>query len=374
MSKACPGSLCSALLLTAALGFLAGCPGEVPEPGSGAPAGSASTEPGGGGDPYTNLELHTVEDGEKPTVAYVTNGIASFWLVAEVGANVAAEEFNVNLEVRMPPDGAVDQKRMLEELLAADVDGIAVSPIDPDNQNSLLNECAEATNLITHDSDAPHSNRICYVGTSNYVAGRKCGMLVKQAMPEGGSLMIFVGRLEQANARDRRQGLIDELLDRDDNPQRFDAPGDEIVGEKYTILDTRTDGFDFGKAKALAEDAITAHPDLGCMVGLFAYNPPIILEALRGADKLNEIHVVGFDEDERTLQAIKDGTCHGTIVQNPYQYGYTSVRILAGLARGDRSVLPEGGFIDFPVRSITSEKVDEFWEEFKALMAQNPAQ
>lgn len=177
---------------------------------------AAATQPGGSGD--------------KPTVAYVTNGIASFWVIAEAGARKAAAEFDVDLLVRMPPDGITDQKRMIEELLTLGVDGMAVSPIDPANQTELLNLAAEKTNLITHDSDAPDCNRIAYVGMSNYDAGRMCGELVKEAMPEGGSVMIFVGRIEQDNARLRRQGLIDELLNRSHDPSRFDPP-DQVINE-----------------------------------------------------------------------------------------------------------------------------------------------
>lgn len=312
---------------------------------------------------------------KKPTIGFVTNGIASFWVIAEAGARAAGEEFNVNVEVRMPPSPEVEnQKRMLEELVTLEVDGVAVSPIDPDNQNDLLNMVADKTNLITHDSDAPNSNRLGYVGMSNYLAGRMCGELVKEALPEGGSLIIFVGRLEQLNARQRRQGLIDELLGRDVNPDRFDKPGSPIKGKKYTILSTRTDNFDFGKAKSLAEDAIVAHPDLGAMVGLFAYNPPNILEALKTADKLGQIKVIGFDEADETLQAIKDGHCVGTVVQDPWMYGYKSVELLAKMARSEETVLNSSDFVDIPARKViagkTDEKkntanVDEFWTTLK---------
>ena len=152
---------------------------------------------------------------DRPTVAYVTNGIASFWVIAEKGARAAAKDFDVKLEVRMPPKGTADQKRMVQDLLSRGIDGIAISPIDPDNQIDLLNEAAEQTHLITHDSDAPDSNRLCYVGMDYYIAGRMCGELVKEAIPEGGNVMIFVGRLAQLNAQQRRAGLIDELLDRE---------------------------------------------------------------------------------------------------------------------------------------------------------------
>ncbi|MCA9110111.1 MAG: substrate-binding domain-containing protein [Planctomycetaceae bacterium] len=181
-------------------------------------------------------------------------------------------------------------------------------------------------------------------------------------------VMIFVGRIEQDNARLRRQGLIDELLGRAYDPDNFDEPGQIVGGNGVSILGTRTDNFDFSKAKSQAEDALTAHPNLACMVGLFAYNPPNILEALLGAGKLGEVNVVGFDEADETLQAIEDGYCYGTVVQDPYRYGFESVRILAGLARDDDSVIPEGGFLDIPAKKITQENVVEFRSHLKELL------
>ena len=100
---------------------------------------------------------------------------------------------------------------MVQALLANKIDGIAISPIDPDNQPNCWTKLAADDS--THDSDAPNSQRVCYaIGMDNYIAGRMCGQLVKEALPDGGSLMMFVGRLGQANARLRQKG-IDEVLD-----------------------------------------------------------------------------------------------------------------------------------------------------------------
>lgn len=304
---------------------------------------------------------------EKNDVAYVTNGIASFWVIAEKGAEKAGEDLGVNVEVRMPAQGVADQKRMVQELLAQGIDGIAISPIDPDNQNDLLQEIADNSILVTQDSDAPDSARTCYIGMDNYEAGRMCGKLVKEALPEGGEIMLFVGRLGQANARLRRQGVIDEVMDRSSDSSRYDEPDEVIKNEKYTILDTRTDDFDFPQAKANAQDAIAKYPNLKCMVGLFAYNPPLCLEAVREAGKLGDIKIVSFDEEGPSLQGIIDGTVVGTVVQNPYQYGYESVRVLNALANGDKSVVPENKIIHIPARVIKKHNVKEFWDELKRL-------
>ncbi len=303
------------------------------------------------------------DDPDRIHVAYVTNGIDPFWDIAAAGTRAGAKDFDVDCEVLMPPKGIVDQKRMVEDLLARGTQGIAISPIDAENQVEFLNQSAEQTNLITQDSDAPASNRLCFVGVDNYKAGREAGKLVKLALPEGGSVMILVGRLEQLNAQQRRQGVIDELLDREQKPINeitIDPPDATFKGGRYEIVGTRTDNFDFARAKANAQDAITSMPNLDCMVGLFAYNAPHILAAVKDAGKLGEIKIASFDEDAMTLKGISDGHIVGTISQKPFQYGYESVRILAGLARGDKSVLPEGGYLEMPAMVVNKDNVDEY--------------
>ena len=307
---------------------------------------------------------------EKSDFAYVTNGVDPFWDLCAAGVRIAEKEFGVKCEVHMPTKGVVDQKRILEAMVANGVKGIAVSPVDPDNQTGHLNEIAQVTKLITHDADAPESDRLVYIGTDNYKAGRALSQLVKEAIPDGGEVMIFVGRLEQLNARQRRQGVIDELLNRGHQTLgqvKFDEVAKEFKGDKYTVLDTRTDNFDKAKAKANAEDAITKYKNLACMVGLFAYNPPACIDAIREAGKLDQIKVCGFDEQESFLQAIKDGHAHGTISQQPWNYGYNSVKLLKSIMDGDTSAIPENRFIDVGYKVITKANIDEFWAEKKKM-------
>ena len=316
----------------------------------------------------SNTSNSTPAASEKPKVAYVTNGVASFWVIAESGVKQGGSDFDAETQVLMPAEGISDQKRMIEDLITKGIDGIAVSPIDPVNQTELLNQAAKYTKLITHDSDAPDSNRLCYIGMDNYLAGRMCGELVKESMPEGGKLAIFIGRLEQDNAKRRRQGVIDAILGRSEDPSRFDPPDAEIKEGPWHIVGTYTDQFDRAQGKANAEDALSRHPDLGGMVGLFAYNPPLMLEALKQAGKLGEVKVIAFDEADETLQGIIDGTVHGTVVQNPYEYGRQSVRVLAGLVRGETMSdlgIPESGFLNIEASQIRSDNVEEFWAELK---------
>jgi len=303
--------------------------------------------------------------GAKARYAFITNGVAEFWTIAEAGAKQAGQDLGVEVGVFMP-GSLTDQKQMMEDAVTRGYAGVAVSPIDPANQTEMLNQVAAATKLVTHDSDAPESERLAYIGMDNYTAGRLCGQLVKEALPQGGEVMILIGRMEQDNSRKRRQGVIDELLGRSVDASRFDPPGDVIEGNGFKILGTLTDGFDLAKAKANAEDALSRHPEIDAMIGLFAYNPPAILQALEQAGKLKTVKVIGFDEDDGTLAGIQSGAVHGTVVQNPYEYGYQSVKVLHALAGGDQSVVPADEFIQIPGRQIKTDNVEAFWADLKA--------
>jgi ribose transport system substrate-binding protein len=352
-------------------GLVVGCRND--ESGSGA-AGSGGSETGTAGDGGGSAGGPARSLPEGTSVAFVTNQIADFWKIAEAGCKDAQKDFGITVEVRMPPQAtAVEQKRIVEDLLTSGIDAIAISPLDADNQIEWLNGIAAKIPLITQDSDAPQSNRLAYIGMDNYAAGRMCGQLVRQALPDGGNVMLHIGRLEQDNSKYRRQGVIDELLGRDRDAAFYQSQSDAwdpvegvIEGGGFTILGTITDQGKSEVAQTKAEDAINTYPEINAMVGLFEYNPVACYQALSKAGKLGEIKLIGFDENDVTLQAIKDGECTGTVVQNPYMYGYESVRILKEFLGGDKSSISVSKFIDIPPRMITADNVDEFWADLKA--------
>jgi len=302
--------------------------------------------------------------GSKPTVAFVTNNPYEFWTIAERGTEKAAKEFDVTVEFQRPARGTPEEQRaIIEDLMAKRVKGIAISPNDAANQAAFLDTVAATVPLVTQDSDLPPgSKRTCYVGTDNYTAGLAAGKLVHECMPDGGNVIIFVGKLDVQNAVERKQGVLDSLAG------VKGAKGPELG--KYTLVDTLTDNASQATCKANAEDALVKYggdPEKLCLVGLWAYNPPALLAAVKGANLIGKVKMVGFDENEETLQGVADGAIYGTIVQQPYEFGYQAIRILAGLARGDHSVVPEGGILYIPHREITHDNLQPFWDELKKL-------
>ena len=103
---------------------------------------------------------------------------------------------------------------------------------------------------------------------------------------------------------------------------------------------------------ANVDDVLAANPEITCMVGFYSYNPPKIYEALQAAGKLGQITVIAFDEDPITLGAVRDGHFAGTVVQQPFEWGYQGMKLMAAYLEGDKSMIPENRLIIVPTKVI----------------------
>jgi ribose transport system substrate-binding protein len=286
----------------------------------------------------------------KKTLAFVVNGASDFWKAAEAGVKKAQAELpNYNLTFKYPEQSsAAIQTRIMDDLVAAGVAGILVSPVDPKTMGDALNRVGGQVALFTTDSDAPNSKRVVYIGSSNTDAGKQAGQLMVKAMPNGGKCMGFVGLPGADNARERIEGVKET-----------------IKGTKIELVDVRADDIDQTRAKRNVEDTITARPDINCMVGFYSYNTPRIYEALKEAGKIGKVTIIGFDEDPITLGGVKEGTIVGTVVQQPYEWGYQGMKLMAKYLEGDKSFIPANKLIIIPTKIIDKSNVDAFWAELK---------
>jgi ribose transport system substrate-binding protein len=162
--------------------------------------------------------------------------------------------------------------------------------------------------------------------------------------------MMFVGKLDARNAQERIQGIRGVL-----------------EGSNIRIIDVRTDDADTVRAKANAADTLVRYPDIKGLVGLWSYNGPAILNAVREAGKLGRVRIVAFDEADETLSGVKEGAIHATVVQQPYEFGYQAITRMAQAVRGDRSFIPESKQIIVPTLVVNRMNVDDFTKRINEL-------
>lgn len=290
---------------------------------------------------------------EKKQLAFVVNAASDFWKLAEAGVKKAQGELpNYELQFKYPAQGtAALQNALMDDLVAAGTDGIMISSVDPKTSIDAFNRIAAQVPLFTTDSDAPASNRIAYLGSSNTDAGVQAGEMAIKALPNGGKCMGFVGFLGADNAKERIAGFRQA-----------------VEGKGIELVDVRGDDVDFARARSNVDDVLAANPEISCMVGFYSYNSPKIYEALQAAGKLGQITVIAFDEDPITLGAVKDGSFAGTVVQQPFEWGYRGMKLMAAYMEGDKSMIPDNKLIIVPTKVIDKSNVDEFQANLKATL------
>jgi len=288
------------------------------------------------------------------TVAFITNTTSDFWKIARKGCEKADAELpDVTVAFKTTNTGTIeDQNGLIRQSLDRDdADAIAISPVDPAGQKKVINDAAKRALVITQDSDAPDTDRALYLGADNRAAGRQAGELIRKALPQGGKIMVFVGKREVQNAQQRFEGLKESLQ-----------------GSNVEIIDLMTDDANPATARDNAYQTLKKYPDIAGMVGLWSYNGPSIVQALRPEGKLGTIKIVCFDDERDTLAAIKDGTIFGTVAQQPYEYGYQAVKTAEKILKGDRSVIPGNKTIFIPTVVIQRNNVDEYSKKLDQLL------
>jgi ribose transport system substrate-binding protein len=305
---------------------------------------------------YQSVPGNTGES--SPTkVVVITGGPGPYWQATIAGAQAAAQEFGLKLEVKSPSqaENLEQQMQLLASLQGTELAGIAVSPVDPDQETRLINRLASETTVITFDSDAPLSLRQGHVGASNYGAGRLCARLIHEAVPQGGKVAVLMANRTKANLLDRQSGL-EENINRIFADEKIDA------NHQYQLLPYLVDEGDDARCAQLIRSTLAEHADLACFVGLNARHGPLLLEVLAAEGKLGQVQLVTFDDAEATLAGIEAGHIYATVVQNPYRFGYEAVRLLSAQPRDEGVVMPVVGSGSFliPTEAIRKPELAEF--------------
>lgn len=229
----------------------------------------------------------------------------------------AAGPYEVELISAAPTSAdAVEQTRVLDDLIARRVDGIAVSCNDPIACADPINRAVAAgIPVMTWDSDAPASGRFTFLSIDNYAAGRKAGELLAQAIGGEGEVAIITGVPGGLNLEERVAGFR-EVLD--------DYPAISIVAEVAT-------GEDISKGVQGVEEVMQAHPELRGW--FFAGLWPLFAD--RGAmpqweasTRAGTLKTVCFDTLPFQLELLRDGYLNALIGQKYWGWGYDSVQIL----------------------------------------------
>lgn len=272
-----------------------------------------------------------------------------YWFEAEDGMKDAAAKLGAKAEFLGPVQADVAvQVNIIESLIARQVDGIAVSPDDPDGIKSVIDRAiAAGIPVLTFDSDSPESKRICYIGTDNYLAGREAAKQMLRFQGKSGKYAIMTGGLGALNLNERIRGFRDEIKGQ---------------GANLTEVNILSCMEDTDKALMQMEEVTRSVPDLNAwfVTGCWATVAPkgALLNAL---NHRSDMVLIGFDTVKEELLLVKDGVVQALIGQRPYDMGKLCIETLYDIAVNKK--IPDKEIYDTGVDVVTKENVDQFLAE-----------
>jgi ribose transport system substrate-binding protein len=248
----------------------------------------------------------------KKTIAVIPKGQAHvFWQSVHAGAAKAGQEQNVKIEWNGPASETDfnGQLQIVETMINKRVDAIALAPID---KKAMVNVVERASRqdipVIIFDSGIDTDAFISQVATDNYKAGEVAAQRMGEILNGKGKVAIVAVQAGAASTMAREQGFEDYI--------KKNFPGIQILDKRYGDAEV-------AKSLRVAENMLTAYPDLD---GLFASNESSTVGAAQALKARNlKKKLVGFDSGPTLEADLRAGVIDSLVVQHPFRMGYEAV-------------------------------------------------
>lgn len=227
------------------------------------------------------------------------------------GQKDAAAKFGVELDVQNGNSKLETQVAVVQQFIAQKKDLIIVTPGDAQGIVPVVKQALAASIpvIAANNNVAKGPDIVTFVGSSNYDFGQlQCKLLV-QAIGESGNVGYILGALGTDPQVNREKGFADCLKDH---------PNIKIVAKQ-------TANWDNAQALAVVQDWLNKYPK-GQLAAIVDQGPEAVVGA-QNAQKTgrSDVKFVLGNYPATVQKAVIDGIVFGTIVEDPYRQGYTSV-------------------------------------------------
>ena len=290
--------------------------------------GMTACNRGGSGDSGTKLVLG---------VSTLNN---PYFISLRDGAQAAAKEAGVKLQVVDAQNDAVSQQNQISSAVTQGADAVLINPVDSNAAAAAVEPALDADMpVIAVDRSVKGAKITSTVSSDNVAGGKKAADALAAAIDEKGKVIVLQGVPGTSAARARGKGFTQGIKQ---------YPNIEVVAKQPAE-------FDRAKALNVATNLLQSHPDVD---GVFAQNDEMALGAIQalGDRAGNEVSVVGFDGTEDGLKAVKNGTMAATIAQQPAKLGRIAVQLAMKAISGKD--VPQQKPVE--VKTVTQENVEKF--------------
>ena len=196
----------------------------------------------------------------------------------------------------------------IDRFLAEGVRGFAIAPNNAPEIRERINELHEnGIPVITLNSDAPGSARLCFIGMDNYRAGQTAAGLMRMLLPAGGKVFPLAGHLNNAAHNNRLTGFTDTLA------------AEHAQDIQLLPFQPCFDRDDF--AYEITQHVLVANPDLAG-VYVSANGQLGVCDAIRDAGLTGKVRVIAFDLTPPNDDLLREGKISILLDQEAFEQGY----------------------------------------------------
>ncbi|UOQ49295.1 sugar-binding protein [Gracilibacillus caseinilyticus] len=243
-----------------------------------------------------------------------------YWRLVGQGAKDVEQDYDVSVAYEGPRRSNPDeQMKLLDIAIKSKVDGIIVQAINEKFLPVINQAMSNGIPVITIDTDAPKSDRLAYVGTDNYEAGKLAGDTLVEDLDGNATVGIVTGSFDNAHHQLRVEGFKEAIAQ---------APEVEIVAIEESNI-TRV------VAEEKAYNMLKEHPDIDALYGTSALDGIGMVEAAASLGVEESIYMLAFDTLPENIELLKQEKIDVLIGQKPYEMGSRSVELMMKLMEGE---------------------------------------
>lgn len=256
-----------------------------------------------------------------------------------LGARQTAAELRAfGLEVELREVQGRDTGKVLREidrLSEWGASGFAIAAGSaPELTQRIDGLCQQGVPVVTFNTDAPDSKRLCFVGMDNYRAGQTAAGLIRQMLPNGGQVLPIAGHVINSAHISRLRGFLDTLKD-DPNIQTL----------PYQPCFDRDD-----YAYEITQHTLRESPSLAC-VYITANGQRGVCQAIEDERKKGRVRVVAYDLNAPNRELLQSGDLSFVLDQVAYEQGRRPLRILYELLLNETKPEKEFLYTDILIRT-----------------------
>ncbi len=248
----------------------------------------------------------------KTTIAVIPKASADiFWQSVHAGAVKGARENDVNIVWDGPPNETdiAGEMQIMETMINRQVDAIALAPSDRSALKIVVDRAAAAhIPVVIYDSGIDTNNYVTFVATDNYAGGELGADRIGKILDGKGKIVMIKTTPGGASTMAREDGFRHEL--------HAKFPEIQILDERFGMAS-------IAQSLNVAENMLTAHPDLS---GIFCSNESGTEGAAQALKaRGGKVKLVGFDSSPLLIDELKAGIIDSLVIQDPFRMGETAV-------------------------------------------------